>query len=74
MTTSKIAFVTGASSGIGKACATALLNDGWQVVFVGRRAELLDRPSPKPAQPVRAASPCPATSPMKTPSPRSSNP
>jgi len=37
----KIALVTGASSGIGKACATALLRDGWQVVFVGRRAELL---------------------------------
>ena len=43
MTTSKIALVTGASSGIGKACATALLKEGWQVVFVGRRAELLDQ-------------------------------
>ena len=37
----KIALVTGASSGIGKACATALLNEGWHVAFVGRRAELL---------------------------------
>ena len=37
----KIAMVTGAGSGIGKACAHALLNDGWQVVFVGRRLELL---------------------------------
>jgi NAD(P)-dependent dehydrogenase (short-subunit alcohol dehydrogenase family) len=43
MTTSKIALVTGASSGIGKACATALLKDGWQVAFVGRRAELLQQ-------------------------------
>jgi len=37
----KIAMVTGAGSGIGKACAHALLNDGWQVVFVGRRLERL---------------------------------
>ncbi len=42
MTTSRIALVTGAGSGIGQACATALLNDGWQVVFVGRRAATLD--------------------------------
>jgi NAD(P)-dependent dehydrogenase (short-subunit alcohol dehydrogenase family) len=37
----KIALVTGAGSGIGKACATALLNDGWNVVFTGRRMEAL---------------------------------
>jgi NAD(P)-dependent dehydrogenase (short-subunit alcohol dehydrogenase family) len=37
----KIALVTGAGSGIGKACATALLNDGWHVVFTGRRTEVL---------------------------------
>ncbi len=36
-----IALVTGAGSGIGKACATALLRDGWQVVFAGRRIETL---------------------------------
>jgi NAD(P)-dependent dehydrogenase (short-subunit alcohol dehydrogenase family) len=39
--TDKIALVTGASSGIGKACASALLQDGWHVVFVGRRADAL---------------------------------
>jgi len=38
----KIALVTGAGSGIGKACAHALLKGGWQVVFVGRRAEVLE--------------------------------
>ena len=38
---SKIALVTGASSGIGKACALALLQEGWQVVLVGRRADAL---------------------------------
>jgi NAD(P)-dependent dehydrogenase (short-subunit alcohol dehydrogenase family) len=42
MTTPKTALVTGAGSGIGKACASALLQDGWNVVFVGRRAEPLE--------------------------------
>jgi NAD(P)-dependent dehydrogenase (short-subunit alcohol dehydrogenase family) len=37
----KTAIVTGAGSGIGKACALALLQEGWQVVFVGRRIETL---------------------------------
>ena len=37
----KIALVTGASSGIGKACAHALLTRGWTVILVGRRAEAL---------------------------------
>lgn len=39
---SKVALVTGASAGIGRACAQALLKEGWQVVLVGRRAEALD--------------------------------
>ncbi|MBU3646624.1 MAG: SDR family oxidoreductase [Limnohabitans sp.] len=37
----KVAVVTGASSGIGKACALALLKDGWKVALVGRRADAL---------------------------------
>jgi len=39
--TTRIALVTGAGSGIGKACALALLEDGWTVVFTGRRADVL---------------------------------
>jgi NAD(P)-dependent dehydrogenase (short-subunit alcohol dehydrogenase family) len=37
----KVAVVTGASSGIGKACALALLKEGWKVALVGRRADAL---------------------------------
>ena len=37
----RIALVTGAGSGIGKASAIRLLEDGWRVVFAGRRLEAL---------------------------------
>ena len=37
----KIALVTGAGSGIGRASAIALLHAGWHVVLAGRRAEAL---------------------------------
>ena len=33
----KIVIITGAGSGIGKAVAIALCNDGWTVVLTGRR-------------------------------------
>jgi NAD(P)-dependent dehydrogenase (short-subunit alcohol dehydrogenase family) len=35
------ALITGAGSGIGRACALALLHDGWQVALLGRRPDAL---------------------------------
>jgi NAD(P)-dependent dehydrogenase (short-subunit alcohol dehydrogenase family) len=37
----KIAIVTGAGSGIGRAVAIALCNDGWSIALAGRREEQL---------------------------------
>ncbi len=37
----KYALVTGAGSGIGRACALGLLADGWHVGLLGRRADAL---------------------------------
>jgi NADP-dependent 3-hydroxy acid dehydrogenase YdfG len=42
MSHSKIAIVTGAGTGVGKAAALALLADGWQVALIGRRLQLLE--------------------------------
>jgi NAD(P)-dependent dehydrogenase (short-subunit alcohol dehydrogenase family) len=39
--TPKVAIVTGAGTGVGKAAALALLKDGWRVVLAGRRPEPL---------------------------------
>jgi NAD(P)-dependent dehydrogenase (short-subunit alcohol dehydrogenase family) len=38
----RVALVTGAGSGIGRAVALGFLNDGWAVVLAGRRADRLD--------------------------------
>ncbi|MBB4860027.1 serine 3-dehydrogenase [Novosphingobium chloroacetimidivorans] len=39
----KTALITGATSGIGEACARAFIGAGWQVVGTGRRTERLER-------------------------------
>ena len=41
-TTTNVALVTGAGSGVGRYAALALLNDGYSVVLAGRRADALD--------------------------------
>ena len=41
-TTPRVAIITGAGSGIGKASALALLHEGYCVALAGRRTELLD--------------------------------
>src|SRR5512145_1060019 len=43
MQQNKVALVTGAGTGIGKAAALAMLKDGYRVALVGRRKELLDK-------------------------------
>ena len=40
---SKVALITGASAGIGKAVGIALLNAGWHVVFAARRRDVLEQ-------------------------------
>ena len=53
-TQSKVAIVTGAGSGIGKAAALALLQDGYRVVLAGRRPEPLQAVIAESAAPDRA--------------------
>lgn len=50
----RIALVTGAGSGIGQACALALLAAGWHVVFNGRRADALQTAIARSPQAERA--------------------
>jgi NAD(P)-dependent dehydrogenase (short-subunit alcohol dehydrogenase family) len=38
----RFAVITGAGTGIGRASALALMNDGWSVALAGRRKEMLD--------------------------------
>ena len=39
----KVAMITGAGSGIGRACALAMLREGYSVVLAGRRREPLEK-------------------------------
>jgi NAD(P)-dependent dehydrogenase (short-subunit alcohol dehydrogenase family) len=43
MSPHKVAIITGASSGIGKAVAVTFLQEGYQVALAGRRQELLEQ-------------------------------
>jgi NAD(P)-dependent dehydrogenase (short-subunit alcohol dehydrogenase family) len=59
MSQSKIAIVTGAGTGIGKAAALTLFADGWRVALVGRRLQILEEvahsaPSPDACLPLSA--------------------
>src|SRR5438445_11700599 len=38
----KIAMITGAGSGVGRAVARALAEQGWQLALVGRKRDTLD--------------------------------
>ena len=38
----KIAMITGAGSGVGRAVAQALAEQGWQLALVGRKRETLE--------------------------------
>ena len=62
---SRVALVTGAGSGIGRATALALLREGYRVVLVGRRAEALQETATQAGALSSAAlvAPCDVTDP-----------
>ena len=51
----RVALVTGAGSGIGKAAATALLKAGYRVALAGRRAQMLEETAREPGVPADQA-------------------
>jgi NAD(P)-dependent dehydrogenase (short-subunit alcohol dehydrogenase family) len=57
--TVKVAIVTGAGSGIGRAVSLALLAAGWSVVLAGRRAEQLDETASLASDATSRALACP---------------
>jgi NAD(P)-dependent dehydrogenase (short-subunit alcohol dehydrogenase family) len=50
----KVAIVTGAGTGIGKAVTLALLRDGYRVALAGRRREPLEQTAGQSGEPARA--------------------
>ena len=54
MKAKRVALVTGAGSGIGKAAALALLKDGYHVALVGRRKDRLEQTAAESGAPDRA--------------------
>ena len=50
----KVGIVTGAGSGVGRATAHALIDDGWSVVLAGRRLDALEETASLSSAPERA--------------------
>ncbi len=55
MSRSKVAIVTGAGSGIGRAVALALIQDGWILALLGRRLDKLEETAAQAGSPGAAA-------------------
>ena len=73
-TQGKIAVVTGAGSGIGRATAHALLEAGWNVVLAGRRADMLEETAALANAPPPRTLACRPTCATRRRSPRCSTP
>lgn len=61
-----VAFITGAGSGIGRAVAERFLAEGWKVVVVGRRMELLEKLKSSAKEGSVLPLPCDLTDPAQT--------
>ena len=70
--TEKVAIVTGAGTGVGRAAALALIKAGYAVALAGRRKDKLDEVAAEGAGAQGKASRCRPTSPTPPPSRRCS--